>query len=56
MEYPIIDAHQHFWNFDPGRDGWITDEMKDLQRDWLPGDYGKYFQGKSCCRIRSCPG
>jgi L-fuconolactonase len=38
MKYPIIDAHQHFWNFDPVRDSWITEKMKDLQRDWVPSD------------------
>jgi len=32
----IIDAHQHFWNFDPVRDRWITDEMKILKQDFLP--------------------
>jgi L-fuconolactonase len=44
MHYPIIDAHQHFWNFDPVRDNWITDEMKDLQRDWLPADIENIFR------------
>ena len=34
----IIDAHQHFWNYDPARDGWITDEMKVLKQDFLPVD------------------
>ena len=38
MQYPIIDAHQHFWKYDPVRDGWITDEMKVLKRDYLPAD------------------
>jgi L-fuconolactonase len=33
-----IDAHQHFWKFDPNRDAWITDEMKAIQRDFLPAD------------------
>ena len=33
-----IDAHQHFWNFDPVRDSWITDEMAVIQRDFLPQD------------------
>jgi L-fuconolactonase len=33
-----IDAHQHFWKFDPVRDSWITDDMKDIQRDFLPAD------------------
>ena len=33
-----IDAHQHFWNFDPVRDAWITDDMKVIQKDFLPDD------------------
>jgi L-fuconolactonase len=31
-----IDAHQHFWIYDPLRDEWITDEMKKIKRDFLP--------------------
>jgi L-fuconolactonase len=31
-----IDAHQHFWHFNPARDAWITDEMSVLRRDFLP--------------------
>lgn len=33
-----IDAHQHFWKFDPQRDQWITDEMSVIRKDFLPGD------------------
>ncbi len=33
-----IDAHQHFWNFDPVRDSWINDEMAIIQRDFTPQD------------------
>src|SRR5687768_13861939 len=33
-----IDAHQHFWNYDPVRDAWITDEMKTIRRNFLPED------------------
>jgi L-fuconolactonase len=33
-----IDAHQHFWTYQPARDGWITDEMSILKRDFLPED------------------
>lgn len=33
-----IDAHQHFWQFDPVRDAWIDDTMKVIQRDFLPED------------------
>ena len=33
-----IDAHQHFWMYHPVRDAWITDNMRVLQRDFLPDD------------------
>jgi len=33
-----IDAHQHFWEFDPVRDNWITDEMGAIKKDFLPKD------------------
>jgi L-fuconolactonase len=33
-----IDAHQHFWRYDAQRDGWITDGMSVLKRDFLPDE------------------
>lgn len=33
-----IDAHQHFWKFDPIRDSWMGPEMKVIQKDFLPAD------------------
>ena len=33
-----IDAHQHFWHFDPVRDSWITEEMSVIRKDFLPRD------------------
>lgn len=33
-----IDAHQHFWQFDPVRDSWITDDMSVIQKDFYPAD------------------
>jgi L-fuconolactonase len=33
-----IDAHQHFWIFDPVRDNWIDESMAVIQRDFLPAD------------------
>ena len=33
-----LDAHQHFWKFDPVRDAWITADMQVIQRDFLPAD------------------
>jgi L-fuconolactonase len=35
---PRIDAHQHFWRYNPKRDAWITDSMPTLRRDYLPQD------------------
>lgn len=33
-----VDAHQHFWRFDPVRDSWITDDMSVIKKDFLPED------------------
>ena len=33
-----IDSHQHFWKFDPVRDSWINDDMKIIQRNFMPAD------------------
>ena len=33
-----VDAHQHFWNFDPLRDSWITEDMEVIRHDFLPHD------------------
>lgn len=33
-----IDSHQHFWKYHPVKDAWISDEMKVIQRDFLPAD------------------
>ena len=40
VQYPAIriDSHQHFWKYNPTRDAWITDQMKVIQRDFLPHD------------------
>jgi L-fuconolactonase len=35
-----IDAHQHFWKYDSGRDTWITEEMSAIRRDFSPQDLG----------------
>jgi L-fuconolactonase len=33
-----IDAHQHFWNYDPDIHGWMTNEMALIKTDFQPGD------------------
>ena len=32
----MIDAHQHFWNYNEERDTWITPEMSVLRSDYYP--------------------
>jgi L-fuconolactonase len=39
-----IDAHQHFWKFDPVRDSWIGDEMWIIRKDFLPADLQPILQ------------
>lgn len=34
----IIDAHHHFWQYDPAQYGWISEQMGVLRRDFLPED------------------
>jgi L-fuconolactonase len=36
----IIDAHQHFWHYDPVKDAWITDDMFVIKDDFLPHHLG----------------
>ncbi|GAA0892782.1 amidohydrolase family protein [Fulvivirga kasyanovii] len=33
-----IDAHQHFWQYHPVKEGWITDDMQVIRRDFMPAD------------------
>ncbi len=33
-----IDSHQHFWNYSPQRQAWMSEEMTLLKRDFLPSD------------------
>ena len=32
----FIDAHQHFWKYNPLEYGWINDEMAILKQNFLP--------------------
>ena len=35
----VIDAHQHFWKYDPIRDAWIESGIMDsIKKDFLPSD------------------
>jgi L-fuconolactonase len=33
-----IDAHQHFWKYNPIRDAWIDESMTTIQKDFYPED------------------
>ncbi|PRY11638.1 L-fuconolactonase [Pontibacter ummariensis] len=39
-----VDAHQHFWKFDPVRDSWITEDMATIRRDFGPEDLQPLLQ------------
>ncbi len=34
----IIDAHQHFWEYNPQKHDWIDDDMALIRKDFLPSD------------------
>lgn len=40
-----IDAHQHFWRYNPAEHGWMTDEMAAIRRDFLPQDLKPLLEG-----------
>lgn len=39
-----IDAHQHFWMYNPIRDAWINDDMQVLRQNFLPEDLWPLLQ------------
>jgi L-fuconolactonase len=55
-----IDAHQHFWKYDPGEYAWIDDTMEPLRRNFLPPDVEPEmaragFQGCVAVQARQTP-
>ncbi|MBN8686931.1 MAG: amidohydrolase family protein [Chitinophagales bacterium] len=40
----IIDSHQHFWNYEPQKHGWIDEDMKTIRRDFLPDELEAIFR------------
>ena len=36
-----IDAHQHFWQFDPVKHSWINDDMKVIRKNFGPEELSK---------------
>ncbi len=39
-----IDAHQHFWKYNPVEYGWIGEDMDVLKCDRLPADLAPLLQ------------
>lgn len=39
-----LDAHQHFWRYDPAQHVWMTDAMAALRRNYLPEDLAPLLQ------------
>lgn len=39
----IIDAHQHFWHYEPVNHAWIDDTMAVIRKDFLPSDLQKVY-------------
>ncbi|KJD34312.1 amidohydrolase [Tamlana nanhaiensis] len=40
----IIDAHQHFWHYNPIKHSWIDDDMAVIRRDFLPTDLQNVYK------------
>lgn len=52
-----VDAHQHFWQFDPVRDSWITEKMSAIRRDFLPADLKPLLDRNGidgCVAVQTC--
>lgn len=40
----VIDSHQHFWKYEPGRYPWINSKMPILKKDFFPADLKPIYQ------------
>jgi L-fuconolactonase len=47
----IIDAHQHFWKYHPDKQTWIGEDMKVIQKDFLPNDLKEVLDRNN---VQSC--
>jgi L-fuconolactonase len=46
-----IDAHQHFWQYDPAKHIWMNEEMGVLKTDFLPSDLAPLLKN---CGLKGC--
>lgn len=52
----VIDAHQHFWRYDPAIHTWMTDRMTAIQQDFMPGALKRELNGhgvEACVAIQA---
>lgn len=52
-----VDAHQHFWRYDPHRHDWMTEAMGTLKQDWLPEQLWPELQARDVAAtiaVQSC--
>jgi L-fuconolactonase len=57
LNAPKIDAHQHFWHYNPAAHIWMTDAMSGLKRDFLPEDFKPLLEGlrfEGCIAVQAC--
>lgn len=40
---PVIDAHQHFWQYDPVCHDWINEDLSVIRKDFLPAQLKQIF-------------
>jgi L-fuconolactonase len=41
---PVIDAHQHFWQYHPVKHSWINDDMSVIRKDFYPAELQPILQ------------
>jgi L-fuconolactonase len=52
-----IDSHQHFWHYSPAEHAWMSDEMRQLKRDFLPEDLEPLLKSiglEGCIAVQAC--
>jgi L-fuconolactonase len=42
-----LDAHQHFWQYNPAEHTWMTSAMGVLKRNYLPADLAPFLRGEA---------
>jgi L-fuconolactonase len=51
MNHNPIDAHQHFWHYDPNKHVWMSAAMGVLKKDYLPTDLAPLLKN---CSLTGC--